>query len=91
MINAIVMIDAEAHTIPETAQAVADVEGVTEVYSCAGDVDLIAMVKVRDHQSIADVVTQRIKKVPGVLNTATHIAFQSYSSADIEAGFSIGE
>ena len=55
------------------------------------DVDLIAMVKVRDHQSIADVVTQRINKVPGVLNTATHIAFQSYSSADIEAGFSIGE
>ncbi|MFT7025601.1 MAG: hypothetical protein ACJA07_004730, partial [Rhodococcus sp. (in: high G+C Gram-positive bacteria)] len=45
----------------------------------------------RDHQSIADVVTQRINKVPGVLNTATHIAFQSYSSADIEAGFSIGE
>ncbi|MCC8927785.1 Lrp/AsnC family transcriptional regulator [Rhodococcus sp. I2R] len=91
MINAIVMIDAEAHAIPETAQAVADVEGVTEVHSCAGDVDLIAMVKVRDHQSIADVVTQRINKVPGVLNTATHIAFQSYSSADIEAGFSIGE
>ena len=91
MINAIVMIDAEAHAIPETAQDVADVEGVTEVYTCAGDVDLIAMVKVRDHQSIADVVTQRINKVPGVLNTATHIAFQSYSSADIEAGFSIGE
>ncbi len=91
MINAIVMIDAEASAIPETAQAVADVDGVTEVYSCAGDVDLIAIVKVRDHQSIAEVVTQRINKVPGVANTATHIAFQSYSSADIEAGFSIGE
>ncbi|SNT22761.1 Lrp/AsnC family transcriptional regulator [Rhodococcoides kyotonense] len=91
MINAIVMIDAEASAIPETAQAVADVSGVTEVYSCAGDVDLIAIVKVRDHQQIADVVTGRINKVPGVLNTATHIAFQSYSSADVEAGFSIGE
>lgn len=91
MINAIVMIDAEAHAIPETAQAVADLEGVTEVYSCAGDVDLIAIVRVRDHQGIAEVVTQRINKVQGVLNTATHIAFQSYSSSDIEAGFSIGE
>ena len=91
MINAIVMIDAQASAIPETAQAVADVDGVTEVYSCAGDVDLIAIVKVRDHQSIAEVVTQRINKVPGVMNTATHIAFQSYSSADIDAGFSIGE
>jgi len=64
---------------------------VTEVYSCAGDVDLIAIVKVRDHAQIADVVTGGINKVPGVLRTATHIAFQSFSSADVEAGFSLGE
>ncbi|MCW0193841.1 MAG: Lrp/AsnC ligand binding domain-containing protein [Rhodococcus sp.] len=91
MINAIVMIHAESARIPETAQAVADLSGVTEVYSCAGDVDLIAIVKVRDHAQIADVVTAGINKVPGVLRTATHIAFQSFSSADVEAGFSLGE
>ena len=91
MINAIVMIHAESARIPETAQAVADLSGVTEVYSCAGDDDLIAIVKVRDHAQIADVVTGGINKVPGVLRTATHIAFQSFSSADVEAGFSLGE
>ncbi|MBT2268848.1 Lrp/AsnC family transcriptional regulator [Rhodococcus erythropolis] len=91
MINAIVMIHAESARIPETAQAVADLSGVTEVYSCAGDVDLIAIVKVRDHAQIADVVTGGVNKVPGVLRTATHIAFQSFSSADVEAGFSLGE
>ena len=91
MINAIVMIHAESARIPETAQAVADLSGVTEVYSCAGDVDLIAIVKVRDLAQIADVVTGGINKVPGVLRTATHIAFQSFSSADVEAGFSLGE
>ena len=91
MINAIVMIHVESARIPETAQAVADLSGVTEVYSCAGDVDLIAIVKVRDHAQIADVVTGGINKVPGVLRTATHIAFQSFSSADVEAGFSLGE
>jgi DNA-binding Lrp family transcriptional regulator len=91
MINAIVMIHAESARIPETAQAVADLSGVTEVYSCAGDVDLIAIVKVRDHAQIADVVTGGINKVPGVLRTATHIACQSFSSADVEAGFSLGE
>ncbi|MHA6740267.1 Lrp/AsnC family transcriptional regulator [Rhodococcus erythropolis] len=91
MINAIVMIHAESARIPETAQAVADLSGVTEVYSCAGDVDLIAIVKVRDHAQIADVVTGGINKVPGVLRTATHIAFQSFSNADVEAGFSLGE
>ena len=91
MITAIVLIHAEAARIPETAQAVADLDGVSEVYSCAGDIDLIAIVKVRDHAQVAEVVTERINKVPGVIRTATHIAFQSYSTADVEAAFSIGE
>lgn len=91
MINAIVLIHAEAQRIPETAQALADISGVAEVYSCAGDIDLIAIVRVRDHSEIAQVVTERINKVDGVVRTATHIAFQSYSSADVEAGFSLGE
>jgi DNA-binding Lrp family transcriptional regulator len=91
MINAIVLIDADAHRITEAAQAVADIAGVDKVYSCAGDVDLIALVRVRDHEQIAEVVTRGINKVEGVSKTVTHIAFQSYSSADVEAGFSIGD
>ncbi|MFD3705146.1 Lrp/AsnC family transcriptional regulator [Nocardia sp. NPDC058658] len=91
MITAIVMIQAQNSRIPETAQALADTEGVAEVYSCAGDVDLIAIVRVRDHARIADVVTGAIDKVDGVVRTTTHIAFKSYSSHDVEAGFSLGE
>ncbi|NKY36661.1 Lrp/AsnC family transcriptional regulator [Nocardia speluncae] len=91
MITAIVLIQADNGRIPETAQAVADTEGVAEVYSCAGDIDLIALVRVRDHEQVAEVVTGRIDKVAGVQRTVTHIAFKSYSSADVEAGFSIGE
>ena len=91
MITAFVLIDADAQRIPETAQAVADVPGVAEVYSCAGDVDLIAVLRVRDHEQIAEVVTGAINKVAGVTNTATHIAFKSYSRADVDAAFAIGE
>ncbi|MBF6246040.1 MULTISPECIES: Lrp/AsnC family transcriptional regulator [Nocardia] len=91
MITAIVLIHAEAARIPETAQALADLDGVAEVYSCAGDVDLIAVVRVRDHEQIAEVVTGRVNKTAGVLRTTTHIAFKSYSSADVDAGFSLGE
>lgn len=91
MITAIVLIGADVHQIPETAQAVADIPGVTEVYSCAGDVDLIAKIRVRDHEEIASVVTAGINRLPGVRHTATHIAFRSYASAEIEGGFSIGE
>ena len=90
MITAIVLIQAEADTIPEAAQTIADIEGVTAVYSCAGDVDLIAMVKVAAHEDLADLVPGRISKVAGVLNTDTHIAFREYSRVDAEATFGIG-
>ncbi|MEV6879823.1 Lrp/AsnC ligand binding domain-containing protein [Amycolatopsis sp. NPDC051128] len=90
MITAIVLIQAEADAIPDAAQAIADIEGVGEVYSCAGDVDLIATVKVSTHEDLADLIPGRIGKVPGVLNTVTHIAFRSYSRADTESAFSIG-
>jgi DNA-binding Lrp family transcriptional regulator len=90
MITAIVMIDAATDSIPEVAEAVADLDGVSEVYSVAGDVDLIAVVRVREFEQIADVVAGRINKVPGVLETDTHIAFRAYSRHDLEAAFSIG-
>ncbi|WP_029433776.1 Lrp/AsnC family transcriptional regulator [Blastococcus sp. URHD0036] len=90
MITAIVMIDAATDAIPEVAQAVADLEGVSEVYSVAGDTDLIAIVRVREFEQIAEVIAGRINKVPGVLETDTHIAFRSYSRHDLEAAFAIG-
>jgi DNA-binding Lrp family transcriptional regulator len=90
VITAIVLVHTAADRIPETAQAIADLEGVAEVYSCAGDVDLIAVVKVTEHDQLADVIAGGLSKVSGVQRTDTHIAFRSYSRADTEAGFSVG-
>ncbi|MBW0092385.1 Lrp/AsnC ligand binding domain-containing protein [Pseudonocardia sp. KRD-184] len=90
MITAIVMVHTAADRIPETAQAIADLEGISEVYSCAGDVDLIAIVKVAQHDELADVIAGRLSKIDGVTRTDTHIAFRSYSRADTEDTFSAG-
>lgn len=90
MITAIVMIQAATDAIPEVAQAIADLDGVSEVYSVAGDVDLIAVVRVREFDQVAEVIAGRINKVPGVVDTDTHIAFRAYSKHDLEAAFSIG-
>ncbi len=90
MITAIVLVHTVADRIPETAQAIADLDGVSEVYSCAGDVDLIAVVKVIEHEQLADVIAGKLSKVDGVQRTDTHIAFRSYSSADTDATFSAG-
>ena len=90
MITAIVMIDAATDSIGEVAQAIADLDGVSEVYSVAGDTDLIAVVRVREFEQVAEVIAGRINKVPGVIDTDTHIAFRAYSKHDLEAAFSIG-
>jgi DNA-binding Lrp family transcriptional regulator len=90
VITAVVLIRAEVDRIPEVAEAVAQLDGVSEVYSVTGDIDLIALVRVREHDEIAQVVADRLNKVDGVLATETHIAFRAYSQHDLETAFSIG-
>ena len=90
MITAIVLIDCATDSIPEVAESLANLDGVSEVYSVAGNVDLIAIVRVREFDDVAEVIAGRINKVRGVLDTETHIAFRAYSQHDLEAAFSIG-
>jgi DNA-binding Lrp family transcriptional regulator len=90
MITAIVFVNAEVDRIPEVAEAIAAVEGVSEVYSVTGQIDLLVMVRVREHDEIATVVADRLNKVDGVTSTETHIAFRAYSRHDLESAFSLG-
>lgn len=90
MITAIVLIDCETDAIAEVAAALADLPGVTEVYSVTGDIDLIAIVRVREFDEVADVIAGGISKVPGVRDTESHVAFRAYSRHDLEEAFAIG-
>jgi DNA-binding Lrp family transcriptional regulator len=90
VITAIVMITTATDKIPEVAEAIAEIDGISEVYSVAGHVDLIAIVRVRQFDDVAEVIAGRLDKVDGVLDTETHIAFRAYSRHDLEAAFAIG-
>lgn len=90
MITAVVLINAAVDAIPEIAERVSGIAGVSEVYSVAGDVDLVAMVRVNAHEDLADVIAGQVNKVPGILSTQTLIAFRTYSRHDLEAAFAIG-
>ena len=90
MISAIVLIKAEVAHIPEAAKEIAEIDGITEVYSVTGEINLIAVARVSRHEEFADVIADRLNKVQGVLETNTHIAFRTYSSGDLEAGFALG-
>lgn len=90
MITAIVFVKADVARIPEVAEAIAAIDGISEVYSVTGQIDLIALVRVTDHDDVARVVADSLNKVPGVTETETHIAFRTYSQHDLESAFSLG-
>jgi DNA-binding Lrp family transcriptional regulator len=90
MITALVMMNAERDRIAAIPDELLKVEGVTEVYSIAGDYDLVAMVRVKEAEDLAGVVTEQFAKVRGITRTMTLIAFKCYSNYDLEHMFQIG-
>jgi DNA-binding Lrp family transcriptional regulator len=90
VITAVVLVQCEIDEISEAAQAIAELAGVTEVYSVAGEFDLVAVVRVHEHEELATVIPQGIARVEGVERTETLIAFQVYSKHDLDRLFAIG-
>jgi DNA-binding Lrp family transcriptional regulator len=89
--HAIVLIAAERTALPTLGGILADVEGVGEAYSVTGDWDFVAIVRVPQHERLAEVVTDRIGQLEGVTRTQTMVAFEVFSRHDLEALFSIGQ
>lgn len=90
MVNAFVLIHAEPSRIADLATELAEVDGVAEVYSVAGDEDLVAIVRVKRHEDLAEVVTRRMSGLDGIVATRTLIAFQAYSRHDLESMWDLG-
>jgi DNA-binding Lrp family transcriptional regulator len=89
-VHAVVLVQCDIDEIGEAAQAIADVDGVSEVYSVAGEFDLVAIVRVAGHDDLAKVIPGGIAKIEGVVRTESLIAFQVYSRHDLERMFSLG-
>ncbi|MGP8208758.1 MAG: Lrp/AsnC family transcriptional regulator [Acidimicrobiales bacterium] len=90
MVTAFVLIDAEPARVGQLAQEVAAVEGVAEAYSVAGHADIVAVVRVRQMEELAEVVTGRLHSLAGVADTRTLVAFRSYSRKDLETIWELG-
>jgi DNA-binding Lrp family transcriptional regulator len=91
MTHAVVLIEAERDALPTLGGELADIGGVAEAYSVTGQWDFVAIVRVPDHEQLADVVTGNIGQLPGVVRTQTMVAFAAFSRHDLEALFSIGQ
>lgn len=90
MVTAIILIETERARTIAVGETLADVEGISEVYTVAGRYDLVAMVRVRRNEDLADLVTGRLRDLDGIESTETLISFRTWSRHDLESLFSLG-
>lgn len=91
MVTAIVLLNVERDKINGVAEKLADMKGISEVYSVAGQFDLVAVIRVKDNDALAEIVTSQMLKTGGITRSQTLIAFRVFSKHDLEAMFSIGD
>ncbi len=90
MVTAVVLLNVAHGQINEVAGSLAEMKGVSEVYSVGGRYDLVAMIRVKSNEELADLVTKEMLTIQGIEHTETLIAFRAYSRHDLESMFSVG-
>ncbi|HET8841649.1 MAG TPA: Lrp/AsnC ligand binding domain-containing protein [Ktedonobacteraceae bacterium] len=90
MISAVVLLNVERGKVNETAQGLLEIEGVAEVYSVTGEYDLVALLRLRRYEDLAEVVTTRMVQFSAIQKTNTLMAFQCYSRADLQQAWDLG-
>jgi DNA-binding Lrp family transcriptional regulator len=89
--HALVLIQARGKALATLGGELAGIEGVAEAYSVTGDWDFVAILRLREHDQLAQIVTGQISQLAGVRRTRTMVAFEAYSRHDLEALFSVGQ
>jgi DNA-binding Lrp family transcriptional regulator len=90
VLTAFMLVTCERAELAEVGPRLAEIDGVTEVYTTTGSIDYIAIVRVKDMEALSELVTERLRAVQGIAHTDTHVALREYSKRDIEAAFQIG-
>ncbi len=90
MVTAIVLLNVERNAVNSVAEKLVEVRGITEVYSVAGQYDLAVMIRVKDNDAMAEVVTEKMLAIDEITASETLIAFRAYSKHDLDSMFSIG-
>jgi DNA-binding Lrp family transcriptional regulator len=90
MVSAVILLVVEKDKVNEVAEQMVDLQGITEVYSVAGQYDLVAIARVKDNAAIADAVTRQMLKIDGIIRSETLISFRVFSRYDLDRIFSIG-
>jgi DNA-binding Lrp family transcriptional regulator len=89
MVTAIILIKADRGGVERASQGLLKAKGITEVYSVAGEFDIVAIARVRQNDDLAKLVTEDMLNIEGIARTETLIAFRQYSNFDLAAMFDL--
>ena len=90
MVTAFVLVNVERSRLKQVVDSILAVNGVTEVYTVAGEYDLVAVVRVKDNKKLSKIVVDQMPhNIPGITHTKTLYAFEAHSSVDLEKVFGI--
>jgi DNA-binding Lrp family transcriptional regulator len=90
VVTAFILMNVERPRLRTIADDLVAIDGVAEVYSVAGPYDLVAIARVRQHEELNDLVTERVAALEGILSTETLIAFRAFSKKDLGLLWDVG-
>ncbi len=90
MVTAILLLNTARGHVNDVAEALVDLDGVSEVHSVAGRYDLVAILRVRTNEALAELVTEKIRQIGGIERSETLIGFRVYSPHDLDRLFGVG-
>ena len=90
MVTSIILINAQRNKINGVAEKLQEIAGISEVYSVSGKYDLVAIIRVKTNDDLAELVTKKMLAIDGIGKTETMLAFQAYSRHDLESMFAVG-
>ena len=90
MVTALVLVTVTRSEVNSVAESLAEMAGISEVYSLAGRYDLAVIIRAKDNDQLAEIVTNHMLKIDGILKSETLVAFRVQSRHDLESMFSIG-
>lgn len=62
----------------DVASALAEAEIASEIYSTAGDYDLMAKFYIEDDMDVGHFVNEKVQVIPGIRDTFTTVTFRAF-------------
>ncbi|PLX47351.1 MAG: AsnC family transcriptional regulator [Desulfobulbaceae bacterium] len=90
MVTSIILLNIKRSKVNEVAEQLADMEGISEVYSVSGNYDLVAIARVPANDDLATLVTNKLHSIDAIVKSETMLAFKAFSRHNLEAMFNLG-